>query len=125
MKREKSMMRTGALVLLGLAVLTVAGCISVRSDVTYGPSGPAVRRETLRQVEVGATSKEWLLGVLGTPTRTSRTPDGTDILTYEYTRKIDTDLDFCIFFNLDDRRDEFTTYIFELEDGVVTKYWCE
>ena len=46
--------------IIGLCVMlgfVLGGCISSRSNVTYGPKGPAVGAETLRNIEVGVTSK--------------------------------------------------------------------
>lgn len=81
--------------------------------------------ETLRQVKVGSTSKEWLLGTLGEPTNETETPEGTEILKYVYTKKVDSDLDVCIFLDFDDRREERTVLYFELTDGIVSRYWKE
>jgi hypothetical protein len=106
-------------------MLTLAGCISSRSDVTYGPKGPPVRSSTLRQLKCGETSREWLLSVLGEPSRATRTSDNTEVLTYEYTKTVDSDFSFFIFFDADNRREERTVYVFEVQDGVVTRYWKE
>jgi hypothetical protein len=108
-----------------VAVLTVAGCVSSRSDVTYGPKGPPVRSHTLRQVKCGRTTKGWLLGVLGEPTRAVRTSANAEVLAYEYTKTVDSDFSFFIFFDADNRREERTVYVFELENGIVTRYWKE
>lgn len=125
MKRRADMMKAGILVLLILAALMLTGCISSHSDVKYGSKGPAVGSATLRQVKCGETTKDWLLTVLGEPTRATQTANGSEVLTYEYTKTIDSDVSFCIFFDADDRREERTVYVFELEDGVVTRYWKE
>jgi len=125
MKHGSWTMRAGGLVLSTMISLTLAGCVSSRSDVTYGPKGPAVRNETLRQVKCGRTTKGWLLGVLGEPSRAVRTSDRTEILTYEYTKTVDSDFSFFIFFDADNRRQERTIYVFELENGIVTRYWKE
>jgi outer membrane protein assembly factor BamE (lipoprotein component of BamABCDE complex) len=124
MLRKRSMVMLGT-VLLALAALALTGCISGRSDVTYGPKGPAVGRDTLRQIKVGETSREWLLGTLGEPTRTARTPEGTEVLTYVYTKKIDSDFDVFLVLDIDEKREERTVYTFEVNDGVVTNYWKE
>lgn len=120
--------RAVATMVMGLCVVfgfVLTGCISSRSDVRYGDKGPVVGSDTLRQIEVGSTSKEWLLGTLGEPTSETRTPEGTEILKYVYTKKVDSDLDAFIFLSFDDRREERTVLYFELEDGIVTRYWKE
>ncbi len=125
MKRTANMMRAGGLVLSILASLTPAGCISSHSDVTYGPKGPAVRGSTLRQVECGRTTRGWLLGVLGAPTRAARASAATEVLTYEYTKTVDSNFSLFLLFDADNRREERAVYVFELENGVVTRFWRE
>jgi hypothetical protein len=113
----------GALIVSLSALSALGGCIEGRSDITYGPKGPPAGRSTLRQVKLGETSKEWLLGTLGTPTRQTRTPDGTEIMTYEYTKQVDSDFEALLLLNFKDKRQERTVYTFELTDGIVTDYW--
>lgn len=125
MDRKAGMMKAGILVLSILAAMVLTGCVSSHSDVKYGGKGPAVGNATLRQVTCGETTKDWLLTVLGTPSRTAQGANGTEILTYEYTKTVDSEFHFFIFFNSDDRREERTVYVFELENGVVTRYWKE
>ncbi|MEN6426736.1 MAG: hypothetical protein ABFE13_15360 [Phycisphaerales bacterium] len=125
MKRRADTMKVGILVLSILAAMMLTGCISSHSDVKYGSKGPAVGSATLRQVKCGETTKDWLLTVLGEPTRATQTANGSEVLTYEYTKNIESDVSFCIFFDADDRREERTIYVFELENGIVTRYWKE
>ena len=125
MKQGACAVKAALAVLCVLAALGLAGCISARSDVTYGPKGPPVGDCTLRQIECGQTSGQWLRTVLGEPTREDRLPDGTELLTYEYTRKVDTDFDLFLLLDIDDKHEEHTTYVFELQDGIVTEYWKE
>ncbi|MEN6332853.1 MAG: hypothetical protein ABFE01_01255 [Phycisphaerales bacterium] len=125
MKHKAWTMRVGGVVLSGVIMLTGFGCISSRSDVTYGVKGPAVPNSTLRQIKPGKTTKAWLLSVMGEPTRAARTSANTEVLTYEYTKTVDSDFNFFIFFNADNRREERTVHVFEVENGVVTKHWKE
>ena len=112
-------------VLYAVSGLVLTGCISGRSNVQHGPKGPVVGQETIRQIKVGETSKEWVLGTLGTPSSEVATPEGTEILKYEYTKDIDSKFEFCIFFEFDDKRQERTVYYFEITNGIVTKFWKE
>jgi hypothetical protein len=112
-------------ILCFLAAWATGGCISSRSDVSYGSKGPAVGSSTLRKVKVGRTSKEWVLGTLGEPTFETQTPEGTEILTYEYTKKVDNHFEFEPFLDSHDKREERTTYYFEVADGVVCRFWKE
>jgi hypothetical protein len=105
--------------------LIVGGCISGRTDVTYGTNGPAVSSRTLKMVKIGETSKEWLYGTLGDPTSESRTPDGIELLRYEYNKKVDSSFEINPFLDLGDKKEVRTVYYFELKDGVVTRFWKE
>ncbi len=120
--------RAVATMIIGLCMafgFVLTGCISSRSDVRYGDKGPAVGSDTLRQIEVGSTSKEWLLGTLGEPTSETQTPEGTEILKYVYTKKVDSDLNAFLVLSFDDQREERTVLYFELTNGIVTRYWKE
>lgn len=125
MRQRADMRRAAVVVLSVLTMLMLVGCISSHSDVTYGSKGPAVRSDTLRQIQCGETTKGWLLGVLGEPSRTAQTAEGTEILTYEYTKTVESNFSFFIFFDADDHREERTVHLFEIEDGIVTKHWEE
>ncbi len=120
--------RTGT---IGVTVLCVviawaaSGCISSRSDVTYGAKGPAVGSNTLRKIKVGQTSKQWVLGTLGEPTSETWTPEGTEILMYEYTKKVDSHFRFAPFLDSHDKREKCTIYYFEITDDIVTRFWKE
>lgn len=125
MVERKTVASAGTMLLCVMFGLVLTGCISGRSDVRYGPKGPAVGAETLRQIQVGSTSKEWVLGTLGEPTSQTQTPEGTEILRYVYTKMVDSD--FCVFLllNFDDKREDCTVLYFEITNGIVTRYWRE
>jgi len=123
MKPKLLAVTSGVLALCLAGLLTTSGCIQGRADITYGPKGPPAGHSTLKQVKVGQTSKEWLLGTLGQPTRVTQTSEGTEIMTYEYTKKIDSDFEVFLLFDMKDKREERTVYTFELTNGIVTEYW--
>jgi outer membrane protein assembly factor BamE (lipoprotein component of BamABCDE complex) len=125
MNRRERAVSASVVILCVVSGFVLSGCISSRSDVSYGSKGPVVGSETLRQIKVGSTSKEWLLGTLGEPTNETRTPEGTEILKYVYTKKVDSDFDAFILLSFDDEREERTVLYFEITDGIVTRYWKE
>ena len=106
-----------------LALSILSGCISGRTNIKYGPNGPPAGSATLKQIKVGETSKAWLLSTLGGPSSESKTPDGTEILKYNYVKKVDSSFAVSPFLDLDDEKEEHTTFYFEIKDGVVTNFW--
>jgi len=124
--KDRRMVTTISAIILNLLILFVlSGCISGRSDISYGSKGPAVGAETLRQVKLGETSKEWLLCTLGEPSSERGTSEGREILKYQYTKKVDSSFEISPFLDLDDKKEEHTTLYFEVKDGVVTNFWKE
>ena len=113
------------IVLCIVMAFNTIGCISSRSDVTYGPKGPAVGSSTLRKIKVGQTSEAWVLGTLGEPSSETVAPDGTKILRYEYTRNVDSTFQMPLFIDSHDKREERRVYLFEITDGIVTRFWRE
>jgi hypothetical protein len=125
MNERRSAVLTGVVTLCVLIGFLASGCITSRSDVSYGPKGAVVGSSTLRKIKIGQTSKEWLLGTLGEPTRETRIGDGREILRYEYTKKVDNRFELGPFFDSRDKREESTVYCFEIADGVVARFWKE
>ena len=116
-------------ILLGsicILILALAGCIAKETKVSYGPKGEPVKSSTLKNIKRGETPKQWVLATLGEPTEQTTTPDGLEVLRYEYTKKTETD--FAMFpppIAFDTDKERHTTYVFEIKDGIVTKYWKE
>jgi len=107
-------------------LLAAAGCISSDCTVSYGPSGPPVEKSTLKKVKCGQTSKRWVMATLGDPTAQNPTPDGAEILRYEYCKRVKSD--FAMFpppLSFEKDKEYHTTVLFEVRDGVVVKYWKE
>ena len=115
----------GLAILCMLVVVIGSGCISSQSDVTYGPKGPAVGSSTLGKVKVGQTSEAWVLGTLGEPSSETVTSDDTRILRYEYTRSVDSRFSMPLIVDSHDKRESRTVYVFEITDGIVTRFWKE
>jgi outer membrane protein assembly factor BamE (lipoprotein component of BamABCDE complex) len=104
----------------------MAGCVACDSKVTYGDKGPAVGRSTLRKVKPGRTTKQWVLATLGEPTSQDTMPDGQEILRYEYVKRVKSD--FAMVpppLAFENEKEYRTTVVFEVRDGIVTKYWKE
>jgi hypothetical protein len=133
-KTRRSQMRIGlgnqlrraGLRLMCAVIVTTTGCISSDCTVSYGPKGPPVEKSTLRRIKCGQTSKRWVLATLGDPTAQNPTPDGGEMLRYEYCKRVKSDFAMCpppLSFEKD--KEYHTTVLFEIRDGVVIKYWKE
>ena len=113
------------LTIAGLLFIT-SGCLLTSSNSTK-ESGVQVGSTTLRQIEVGRTSEDWLIATLGPPTSrvAVRGPGNTELLTYNHalTHKSHGSV-FLLFSGSSEKVDKSTTY-FEVSDGIVMKYWTE
>jgi outer membrane protein assembly factor BamE (lipoprotein component of BamABCDE complex) len=122
---NKHALRKGIGLLLLTNLLPLTGCLVYHNDVRYGDKGKAPTERTLDQVQTGTTTRDWVLATLGEPSRQSTTNDGTEVLEYQYSRKKDNSLVVCPFVFINDEGEETQTLYFEIEDGIVTKFWKE
>jgi outer membrane protein assembly factor BamE (lipoprotein component of BamABCDE complex) len=101
-----------------------SGCLVINQS-SNKTTGQRVKDSTLQQFEPGSTNKEWTLAVLGEPTSQEVLDDGTEILKYEYSRKVDrTTVVFVLFAGNEDKNEKQTAY-FEFKDNLLTRYWIE
>jgi hypothetical protein len=106
-------------------VLFVAsGCLLTSSNTT-DESGVRVGTGTLRQIDVGRTTSDWLMATLGPPTSRNKVRGELEILGYDHqvVKKSKGSI-FLLFAGTSEKIEKSTTY-FELSDGVVTRYWTE
>jgi hypothetical protein len=111
---------------LALMLFSLTGCL-IHSSSKVDESGKRVGDSTLRQVEPGKTSQEWLMATLGEPTSRCpvRGPGNMEILGYSHERtKRSSGSVFLLFGGSSTDIDRRTTY-FETTDGIVTRYWTE
>ena len=112
-------------VLLMASILPLSGCLVYSNDSHYGDKGKPPTAHTLNQIESGTTTKDWVLATLGEPSRESTTKDGIELLEYQYSRKKDNQFILCPFVFINDDGEDKQTLYFEVENGVVTKFWKE
>jgi hypothetical protein len=107
-------------------LFTATGCLISTSN-SVKESGTAVNSGTLQQVEVGKTTESWLLATLGTPTARCKVPSepGVEILSYNHEVVKTSHGHVFLLFSGSDRKVDSHRTIFEVTDGVVTKYWTE
>ncbi len=122
--KEHALRKGIGLVLLA-GLLPLAGCIVYSNDSHYGDKGKMPSAHTLDQIQTGTTTRDWVLATLGEPSRQSTTDKGAEVLEYQYSRKKDNTFVFCPFVFINDDGEEKQTLYFEVESGVVTKFWKE
>jgi len=111
-------------VLVVTSILLV-GCVATRSKVQYTGRERPVGNETLKQIECGQTTKDWLVAALGEPTEQSMTEDGTEILRYKCAIKKDNQFILFPIVFVDDEKEIEHSVSFEIKDGIVQRYWKE
>lgn len=101
-----------------------SGCLLTSSNTT-SVSGVKVGAATLRQVEIGKTTENWLVATLGPPTTRTTVRGDLEILGYNHeVEKKSRGSVFLLFSGRSQKVDKSTTF-FELNEGVVTRYWTE
>ena len=119
-------LRLFPLLLCTVPSLLLTGClISTRSDTSYTPPRPQITESTLGRIEPGVTTKEWLIATCGAPTSHDQLPDGSEILKYEYTEKKEDQFTLLFLIHSETTRDRRSVTCFEIESGVVKRYWQE
>ena len=115
---------TGAL--LTSFAITASGCLVV-SGKSYDQSGVHISQATMRQIEVGRTTEQWVIAALGEPSSRAEVGDEKDIvlLRYEYrAKRSEGGAVFLIFAGGSETTRRITTY-FEFTDGLLSRTWTE
>lgn len=100
----------------------MAGCVVCETDEQY----TGVENDTLKQVECGQTTRDWVIETFGEPSEQILNDDGSEILKYKCVRKKDNK--FVMFpppIVIKDEKDVEHTVAFEVRDGIVRRYWKE
>jgi outer membrane protein assembly factor BamE (lipoprotein component of BamABCDE complex) len=116
--------RLGQVLTLVMAFIPMfaGGCL-ISADSSQHRSGSYVSDETLRQIEPGKTTSDWVRATLGAPTKVDKLEGGGELWKYTYTeRKESSGAVFLIFAGHDKKEISGTVFI-EVRDGVVTKTW--
>ena len=107
--------------LVAVSVLVV-GCVVCETDEQY----TGVENDTLKQVECGQTTRDWVIETFGEPSEQILNDDGGEILKYKCVRRKDNK--FVMFpppIVISDEEDVEHTVAFEVRDGIVKRYWKE
>jgi outer membrane protein assembly factor BamE (lipoprotein component of BamABCDE complex) len=86
-------------------------------------SGHAVSDVTLAQMEVGKTTKSWVVATLGAPTSVSQVDDNTELLRYTATRTTEREAGMIVVVASKQKTQKRETVYLEFKDGVLERYW--
>jgi len=110
---------------LALTSALLVGCLVSDSEVSYKGRKRPIGNQTLRQIECGQTTRDWLVAALGEPTEELLTEDGTEILKYRCTETKDNQFILFPIVFVDDEKEIDHSVSFEIKDGIVQRYWKE
>ncbi len=116
-------MKQPLIFLLIPAFFFLTGCTIISSNSNTNTSGTEVSDQTLSQLEVGKTTKEWLIAALGQPDSKSLVDEKTEILKYRATRTTYQHSGLFIVFDSQSKHEESETVYFEFQEGVLQRYW--
>lgn len=125
-KTQAMFLRTMFNLMLAATLFASTGCLLSTSKHVH-ESGVAVGSGTLRQVELGETTRGWLLTTLGEPTSRAKVPgeENVEILGYHYEIVKASRGKVFLLFSGSSRKVDHSRTFFELRNGVVTRYWTE
>ena len=112
----------GLVAALVAASVLITGCVVCETDEQY----TGIENDTLKQVECGQTTRDWVVETFGEPSEQILTDDGGEILKYKNKRKKDNK--FVMFpppIVIRDEKDVEHTVAFEVRDGIIQRYWKE
>jgi outer membrane protein assembly factor BamE (lipoprotein component of BamABCDE complex) len=112
-----------ALISLALVLAVGPGCTVISSNTSTSQSGPLVSEETIAQLEVGKTTKEWVVATLGTPSSSSSVSEKNEILKYTSTRTKKTHSGLLVVLDAKNETQTKETLYLEFQDGVLKRYW--
>jgi len=121
---ERASMRRIVVSLAGLTACAVLlpGCL-INSRTAERSSGTYISENTLGQIEPGVTSKAWVLGALGEPTKKTTLEDGSELWKWEYSRTRESHGGVLFLINRSSSTESGGAAYVEMRGGVVTKAW--
>ena len=115
---------SGLFLCVAISAMVLNGCVIANSNKSF--TGTRVSNETLKRVEIGKTTRQWLVGVLGEPTSTTESPEGAEILKYDCVIDSKSTVHVSLIFSLINATETKKTsqaHYFEVKDGIVQAHW--
>ncbi len=118
--------RLAALGVAGAILTTASGCL-IMGKSSVEEFGAPVSSSALAEVTPGETSSDWLVQRLGAPTAKWTEPDrpGVEIWKYEHVTVRKSSGALLFVFASSSRTRTTHSTLFEVENGVVSRYWLE
>lgn len=110
--------------LLGLFLISAGGCLVMKGS-SVEEEGVKLSEPTLSQVKLGETTEAWLVAAAGEPSSRRVIDDHTAILRYDHSITTAKGGAVFLIFAGGDEKTETTSTLFEVNDGVITRYWTE
>lgn len=117
--------RLRKLSVLALAVtvpLGLGGCL-INSSKDESFTGKQVSAATLKQIEPGVTTKQWLQSVLSEPTTTSTLADGSEVWIWRYTKEQRSSGSVLFLFGGSERKTSSGSTYVQMKNDIVTETW--
>ena len=108
--------------LVAAASLTSGCLISTRSVIKYADHRPPVAADLTRQIQIGRTTKQWVLEHLSPATRAEPLDGGVEILQYMIKRTKESRTSLLIIGTFEDTKEEYEMFFVRLKDGVVDDF---
>lgn len=103
----------------------LAGCVLTVDSDTHYRRGALAMSDTLDAIEVGRTSRDWIVAHLGKPNSVYVNDDGNEVLRYLSRQEKDVEVHLFLLFSIDASEEETHTLHVEIEDALVKGYWIE
>lgn len=106
-----------------LLALSLAGCAVISSNRSTTHSGQQVPEEMLARLEVGETTRDWVVATLGEPTSTARVDADTEVLRYTSKRIEHQRSGLLLVLSTRSEHEEKQTVYLEFHKNVLKRYW--
>jgi len=111
-------------IVLAATTLVAGGCL-VSKGSSMSEEGVKVSQPTLAQVEIGKTTESWLVATVGEPTSRRKVDEHVQVLRYDYKQRKNSGGYVFLIYAGGEREEKTSSAIFEVTDGVITRYWTE
>ncbi len=112
----------GALGLAGTTLTVMPGCLASGHSYTQA-EGRYIGQDTLRKIEPGVTSREWVYAVLGEPTHKNTLSDGAEIWKWSSKKVTKSSGSVFLLFRGSERDVTERTVYVEFDGDIVKRAW--